>query len=367
MREILISAGEASGDLHAAALVERLRAARPDVQVAGIGGRQMKAAGVQILADAPGVVGFVEVVRHIPSHWALLRRLRARMAAGGVSLVIAVDYGGFNLRLAAAARACGVPVLYYITPQVWASRPGRLRTMAQVITKAAVILPFEEALLRTHGIDATFVGHPLLDRARSLPTRTEARRRLGLAEDGELLALFPGSRAQEVARLGDGMTAVARILAERRPGLRVVVAAADGLDDAVRGIPYPAVRGASFDLLRAADVALCKSGTTTLQAAIAGCPGAIVYRVSPLTYAIARRLVRIDRIGLVNIVAGRMVLPEFVQDAFVPSTVADALERVIADGPARREALAALDAVRASLGEPGAAQRVADIALGLVA
>jgi len=366
VREALILAGEASGDLHGASLAEALRAIRPDLGLTGTGGERMHAAGVTLLERTEGVVGFVEVLKHLPAHFVLQARLRERLAGGSVALVILIDYPGFNLRVAADARAVGVPVLYYITPQVWAWRAGRLGTMARVITRAAVILPFEEALLRSHGVDATFVGHPLLDRARELPEPADARRRLGLDARAEVLALFPGSRAQEIERHLERCVAVAAELERRRPGLRVVVSAAPTVRLDERRVPYPIVRSSSLELMRAADVALCKSGTTTLEAAVAGCPCAIVYRTSPLSYAIARSLVRIPRIGLLNIVAGRRVAPEFVQGDFEPARVADALDPLFAaDAPARRAMLAGLAEVRAKLGTPGAAARVARMAADL--
>ena len=368
VREILILAGEASGDLHGAKLAERLRILRPDLALAGTGGARMEEAGVTMLAKPEGVVGFVEVIRHLPWHWRLLKLLRARFATGNVALVILIDYPGFNMRVAAAAKAAGIPVLYYITPQVWAWKAGRLKTMAEVITRATVILPFEEELLRAHGIDATFVGHPLLDRAQAMPDRAEARRRIGLPEDGEVLALFPGSRPEEIVRHLADFVAVARQLEARRPGLRVVVSVAPTIDLRNAQIPFPMIRSASFDVLRAADVALCKSGTTTLEAAVAGCPCAIVYRTSPISYMIAKRLVKIAHIGLLNIVAGRRVAPEFVQDDFEPVRVADALLPLFAaSSPERTAMLAGLGEVRARLGTPGASERVALMASGMVA
>lgn len=367
MRDVLIVAGEASGDLHASGVARRLRAAAPDVRLIGIGGARMSEAGVQLIARTAGVVGFVEVIRHLPAHWRLLRRVTAELRSGRIGLALLVDYGGFNLRVAAAARAAGVPVLYYITPQVWASRPGRMRTMARVVTRAAVILPFEEQLLRANGIDATFVGHPLLDHVADMPTRAEARARLGLSVDDRVLALFPGSRRQEIMRHAGDFVAVARDLNRRRPGLRVIVSVAPSVEVDPAEFPFQLVRGASFDVLRAADVALCKSGTTTLEAAIAGCPSAIVYRINRLSYALARRLVTVEHIGLVNIVAGRAVVPEFVQDAFVPRAVADALDPLFEpESPARRDMLIGLAEVRSRLGEPGAADRVARMAIGML-
>jgi len=367
VRDVLIVAGEASGDLHAAGVARELRAAAPDIHLRGVGGTRMAEAGVELLEQIAGVVGFVEVIRHVPAHWRLLRRLTAALRSGRFGLALLVDYGGFNLRLAAAARAAGVPVLYYITPQVWASRPGRIRTMARVVSKAAVILPFEEALLRANGIDATFVGHPLLDHVHEIPTREVARARLGLSTTDHVLALFPGSRRQEITRHASDFADVAHNLAGRRPGLKVLVSVAPLSHVDPGTLPFQLVRGASFDVLRAADVALCKSGTTTLEAAIAGCPSVVVYRINRLSYALVRRLVTVQHIGLVNIVAGRTVVPEFVQDAFVPEAVADALDPLFdPDAPARTAMLAGLDVVRSRLGEPGAAARVARMAIEML-
>jgi lipid-A-disaccharide synthase len=259
-----------------------------------------------------------------------------------------------------------VPVLYFITPQVWASRAGRMKTLARTVTKAAVILPFEEKLLRENGIDATFVGHPLMDKVAALPDRAEARGLLGVDQSRPLLALFPGSRAQEIKRHLDPFVETARELQRRDPSLQVVVSAAPHVSIPKERCPFPLVHAASFTLLRAADAAMCKSGTTTLEAAVALCPLVVAYRTGKLEYAIARRIVTISYIGLVNIVAGREVAREFVQDALVPRDVADALEPLLdASSPARAEMVAKLASVRAMLGEPGAASRVAAMAISL--
>jgi lipid-A-disaccharide synthase len=365
VREILIVAGEASGDLHAAGVAAELRRRAPEFELAGIGGDAMRSAGVRLLehAERLAVMGFVEVLKHVPRHYMLLRGLRRRLRRGRVALLVLLDYPGFNMKLAAAAAGAGVPVLYYITPQVWAWGAGRLARLAKTVTKAAVILPFEEPLLRAHGIDAVFVGHPLLDRASTLPTREEARTTLGIPVDAEVLALFPGSRAQEIERHLDDFVAAGRTLAARRPGLHVVVSAAPTVTIDAARCPFPVVRSASLTVLRAADAALCKSGTTTLEAAVTGCPLVVAYRTSRWTYALARRLVRIPHIGLVNVVAGRAVAPEFVQDALRPEDVAAALGPLLERGGAERaRMLDALADVRARLGTPGAAARVAALA-----
>ena len=278
-----------------------------------------------------------------------------------------VDYAGFNMQVAKAARNAGVPVLYYVTPQVWASRAGRLPKLAKVVTKAACILPFEEPLLRKHGIDATFVGHPLLDRALQLPTQAEARSQLGLRMNGELLAVFPGSRKSELAFHLDAFVETAQELQRRRPGLDVVVATAPSMQIDATRCPFPQISGASFSVLRAATAGLLKSGTTTLEAAVVGLPHIIAYRTSSISYAIAKRVVTVPRIGLVNVVADREVSREFVQQALGPIDMAAALEPLLTEGSAARNAaVQGLAAVRAQLGTPGAAERVAVMALSLM-
>jgi lipid-A-disaccharide synthase len=365
VREILFVAGEHSGDLHASSVARELVAQGAQFRLRGVGGDLMHSAGVQIDEHIRGlaVLGLVEVLRHLPKHWAMLRDVRERLNSGSVALVVLVDYPGFNMRVAEAAAAAGVPVLYYIVPQVWAWGSKRLEKLSKWVRRAAVILPFEESLLRDHGIDATFVGHPLLDRAAGAPDRAAARRELGVAPEARLLALFPGSRAQEIARHLDPFVESAVLLRKQLPDLQVLVSAAPHVVIDTRRCPFPIVRHASFPILRAADAALCKSGTTTLEASVAGCPHVVAYRTHPVTYAVARRLVKIPYIGLVNVVAGREVAREFIQHGLRPDRIAAALGPLLQPGSAERTRMVdELAEVRRALGEPGAAQRVAAIA-----
>jgi lipid-A-disaccharide synthase len=369
MRRVLFVAGEASGDLHAAGVAAALRRVRPELGLIAVGGRRLAEQGVELIHrdNQLGVMGFLEVLKHVPRHFVLLHKIEKMLERREIALVILIDYPGFNMKVAAAAKMAGVPVLYYVTPQVWAWGAGRIPKLAHVVTKAAVILPFEEPLLRGFGIDATFVGHPMLDRAVNMPTKAEAREALGLALNTPVLALFPGSRQQEIDRLIDDFVATGREMQRRIPGLQVIVSVASTVALDSDRCPFRLVHSASLSVLRAADAALCKSGTTTLEAAIADCPLVVAYRTGRISYTLAKRLVKVPQIGLVNVVAGREVAREFIQADVVPEKMADALvELVGSESPRRREVLRGLAEVRAKLGSPGAAERVARIASDLV-
>lgn len=369
MRKILFVVGEASGDLHAAGVAAALQRLRPELLLAAVGGPRLAEQGVELVhRDAElGVMGFLEILKHIPRHFLLLRQLRRMLRSGEVSLLVLVDYPGFNMKVAAAASECGVPVLYYVTPQVWAWGAGRIPKLAKLVTKAAVILPFEEPLLRGFGIDAIFVGHPLLDRAVNMPTKEEARESLNLPLGAPVLALFPGSRQQEIDRLIDDFVATAHELRRRLKSLEVIVSVAPTVALDQQRCPFRLVHSASLTVLRAADAAVCKSGTTTLEAAIADCPLVVAYRTGRISFALARRLVKVPQIGLVNVVAGREVAREFIQDKIVPSKIADVMVDLLdPTSGSRANVLAGLAEVRSKLGTAGAADRVAHIASELV-
>ena len=362
---IYISAGEPSGDAHAAAVVRALRR-RLDARVEALGGPCLEAAGATVLdrMERYSVVGFVEALWKLPAHLRLLGRVRAAFQGGRYDLAILVDYPGYHLRAAAAAAAAGVPVLYYIAPQMWAWAPGRVRRLASV-RRLAVILPFEEAFFREHGVPTSFVGHPLRDRP-APPPRAEARRALGLESARPVLGLFPGSRSQEVSRLWPAFRDAARAVLARRTDLQVVAAGTPRGRYPDPG-PIRIHMGDPLPVFAASDAGLCKSGTTTLEAALADVPMVIAYRLNPVSFAIAIRILRVPHVGLVNLIAGREVAPELLQSAVTPAALAEAVLPLLdGDSVAARHQREGLALVRERLGPPGAAERVAGIAAELV-
>ncbi len=369
--DILLSAGEASGDHHGAALARALRRRWPDARLWGLGGPGMAAEGVELLAglDRLAVMGFAEVVRHLPYFAGLLRRVGGEIHTRRPDLVVPIDYPGFNMRLARRAAGAGIPVLYYVAPQVWAWRRARARRLARTTDRVAVILPFEASILEAAGVDVEFVGHPLLGERPAPIPRAELCRALGVDPDLALIALLPGSRRQELRRHLDRFLEAGRAAAAAT-GASLAIARAPGVDEsAIEATGIPSTADA-WALLSHARAALVKSGTGTLQAAIADTPMVVAYRTSGLTYRLARSVVHVPWVSLVNLVADAPVVPEYIQEEASADALAGALAGIVADGAKREAMREGLARVRTALAPPTGsdpAERVAGIAAELLA
>lgn len=366
---IFVSAGEPSGDLHGAGVVRALRTRHPEATIEALGGPRMASAGATIRYPIEGLAAFglVEVVFKLRSHLRLLRSLQDDFRAGRYDLVILIDYPGFHLRVAEAARRAGTKVLYYIAPQLWAWRPGRARRLAAAVDRLAVVLPFEQQFFGDLGLRSEYVGHPLVDND-PWPSREVARARLGIAPESRVLGIFPGSRTQEVRRLwAPFRDAALRLLSEGRCDRVLVAGTLEG------NYPDPGaveiLRGDAVSLFAAADAALAKSGTTTLEAALADTPMVVAYKVHPFTWFMFQRLRTVRWVSLVNLVAEREVVPEMLQQSAEPGPLAEALRPLLDPADARTVAQhEGLALVRRRLGAPGATTRVvalADELLGL--
>ncbi len=372
---VLIVAGETSGDLHASRLVQEMKRHDPELRFVGIAGPQMRAQGVEAVypAEQLSFLGFAEVLRHLPLIRRVSRTMTRLLDELRPDLVVLVDYPGFNLRFAKRAKQRNIPVFYYIAPQVWAWGSGRIEKMAERVDRLAVILPFEEHLFRQHGVDAHFVGHPLLDRVRDETPRELFCARVGVNPDARLVGLFPGSRRQEVQRHLPVMLELAELIGSQLRDTHFVVAQAPGLDQevytaAVKSWPpgVKLLREGHYALMQHASALVLASGTVTLEAAIFATPFVVIYKVSPATWLLAKRLVKLPYIGLVNVVAGRRVVPELLQRDLTADNLARTVRALLEDDALRNQMRANLLDVRRQLGQPGAAARAAELALDLL-
>ena len=374
-RRVIIVAGEASGDLHGADLAAQILARDPGCDVFGVAGERMRAAGVRALSRSEDIaaLGLAELASTIRRTLGVLGELKSIVRQDRPDLVILIDFAEFNMSLARTAKQAGVPVLYYITPQVWAWRRGRVAKIIERVDRLAVVFPFEAEIYAAAGKRVTFVGHPLLDRIAPAQDRTATLKRHGLSAHARLLALLPGSRRKEVRYLLPPMIEAARVL-EADHGLTPVIALAPTLTleqlraegrvslDGIR-----IVEGDTYSVVAASELALTASGTATLESALLGCPMVVAYRMSLLTYAMARVLVRgVDHIAMPNILAGRQIVPELIQREVNVRNLVRAAENLMVE-PLRTETRNALLVLRERLGEPGAAARVAAIALDMMA
>jgi lipid-A-disaccharide synthase len=376
MKKILIMSGEASGDLHGANLAREIHRQDPSMGLYGVGSKQMKASGIQMLADASeiSVVGITAVLTHIRAIYRVYTRLKEFLRQERPDLLILIDFPDFNIMLGKAAQKFGIPVLYYISPQVWAWRKGRIKTIARLVKAIIVIFPFEVPLYEQAGVDVRFVGHPLIDVVRSDLTVAQARSALDLDSARRTIALLPGSRKSEIAYLLPDMLAAAKILLSRFPDLQFVLPVAPTLDREVidivikqGNVPVRVIDGMVYDALRAADAAIVTSGTATLETGIMAVPMVIVYRTSAINYFIVSRLVHgVKNVGLVNIVAGKRIAPELIQKECTPENIAKAIEVLLNDPQHAQKTRAELITMRAQLGDAGASARAASVVLELL-
>ena len=366
----MLSVGEASGDLHGATLCRALRALEPDVRLVGMGGGRMAAAGVEVILDptAHAAVGTSEALGRIPSLYRAYRLMGQRLRDERPRALVLIDFPEFNLRLARRARRAGVPVVYFVPPQLWAWRRGRVRQMAQRVSQVLAVFPFEAALDEHHHVPVEFVGHPLLDVLPLDLARDEARRRIQADPGHSLIGLLPGSRREEIARLLPPMLDAARRLAAADGRRRFVLGLAPTVPReqvqahlrAAGGPPIELLSGHTYELMVAADVLLIASGTATLEAALLGTPMVLCYRVSRTTELIARMLTHVEWIGLPNLIAGRVVAPELIQAQVTGERLAAEAGRLLDEDPVAATAQrAAFKEVRARLGEPGVGRRAA--------
>ena len=368
---ILIVTGEASGDLHGAHLAKAIMALDPTAELVGIGGPGMRAAGVNLVPGVPqldvmGLIG-LSAIRAIVQR---IRAIRRVLKAEAWDLVVLIDNPGLNFHFARVAKAAGRRVLYYIAPQVWAWRPGRMKWIQRRVDHVVVILPFEPELYRRAGVRCTFVGHPLLDMVAPHYDRTKLRKEFGLGESGRVVGLLPGSRVSEVEMLLPVLLKAATQLVLAEPGTQFILAQASSINDNLiqallqhSPVPVRVVYDKASEVMALSDVLFIASGTATLQAAVVGTPMVLLYKTSPLTYRLARWLIRVKWIGLVNLVAGRSIVPELIQDEATDERLCREALHLLRDLSAYNDMKEGLRQVRQSLGESGASSRAAQVVL----
>jgi lipid-A-disaccharide synthase len=367
----MISCGEPSGDLYAGALAVEIRRRQPDAAIFGLGGQRLMAGGGELLADYRGlsVTGLVEAIRVLPKSLSTFNRLVEAARTEKPNVLVLIDFPDFNFRLARAIKKLGVPIIYYISPQLWAWRQSRMKAMKRLVDRVLVIFPFEEQIYRTAGVPVQFVGHPLIDLARAQEPKDAFLREIGLDPARPIVALLPGSRPNEVERLLPVFGEALPKISARLPEAQFVIARAPSLDDRLfarahwrDGRPIE-VLARTDDVLAISDVAITASGTATVQAALHGRPMVVVYRLSPLTYRLGRRFLLVEHVAMVNLIAGRRIVPELIQDDCTAENIATEALLLLTNRERAAEARSALADVRAKLGGPGASGRAADAVL----
>ena len=373
-KRVMIVVGEASGDLHGAHLVKALYRRDPTLEIFGVAGDGLKREGIKVIFDVDRLtgMGFAELAGNLKTIWQAYRLLRKALREERPNLLILVDFPEFNLRLARLAKKSGIPVLYYISPQVWAWRKRRTQKIARWVDRMAVVFPFEVPLYQNEGVAVSFVGHPLLDLAHSSEPRERTLTQYGLDPSRQTIAILPGSRRREVAyHLPPMLEAADRL--ERQLKMQFILVRATtverGILDGIlekAAVKVPIAEGNTYNVLHACDLVWAASGTATLETALMLRPMVIVYRLSWLTYALARLLVRVSHIGMVNIIAGESVVPELIQSDVTADKIVAESRAILQDPELRKRIVRKLSQVREKLGSPGASERVAEIAFSMI-
>jgi lipid-A-disaccharide synthase len=375
-KNILISAGEASGDLHAANLVKALHKIDDSIKVRGMGGEKLVEAGVDILVDCSdiAVVGIVEVLMNYRKIMKVLNQLRDELRNNPPDLLILVDYQEFNFKLAQTAKECGVKVLFYISPQVWAWRPHRVHKMGERIDMMAVLFPFEEKFYKKANVPVQFVGNPLVDEAKASKSKADAIKTYDLDASKKIVGLFPGSRRSEIKRVLPIQLKTAELLKKKHSELQFILPVASTLKKEefsacmtkYAGLNIKLVKDNPYDVMQVCDTIITASGTATLEIALMGIPNAITYKISPLSYFILKRMVTIDNIGLVNIVAEKNIIKEFIQSDAQPQSICNEIDRILCDEAYRNNMITELNAVKEKLGKKGGSDNIARLAFDML-
>jgi len=369
-KKIMIVAGEASGDLHGSGLVREMFKMQPDLEISGIGGDRMQQQGVRLLyhINEMSVLGFWDVLKRFAFFRKVYHQLVSAMEELQPDLLILIDYPGMNLKLARAAKKRAIKVFYYIAPQVWAWGSNRIQEMVRLIDKMAVIIPFEEKMFQAAGIDAKFVGHPLLETVTSKMARDEFFQQHGLIHNQKVVGLLPGSRVLEVQRLLPEMLQTIRQLRNNHSEIQAIVSKADSVATSIyQGILHnnnqvKLIENSTYEIMKHSDLLIVASGTATLESVLFNTPLIIVYKVDPISYLIGKQLIKIDSIGLVNVIAERKIVPEFVQRQFNSTQLLPAIEELLFDKKQRHKVINDLKKIKQKLGEPGASIKSAAIA-----
>ena len=380
-KKIMIVTGEASGDLHGANLVRALRAQCTEISFCGMGGTELASLGVEILCDADkvSVVGITEVFSHLKDIFTALSILKRRMISDPPDLLIIIDLPDFNLILAKKAKKLGIPVFYYIAPQVWAWRSGRVRTIKRRVDKLGVILPFEENYFKQKGVDTEYVGHPLLDTVKTTLTRDDFLQKYDIGADQRCIGLLPGSRKKEIITLLPYFLGAAELLQKNEKKLNSLVFLIPqastitrkdlddaGLADCQEQLNIKVITDDRYDMMSVCDGAVAASGTVTLELAILKIPMVVVYKLTNITYFLGRLLVKLDHFSLVNLIAGKTAVPELLQHEVTAANIAQKLATLIGETEEREQTLSDLQEVRTRLGEKGASQKAATVAQELL-